>query len=240
MALLMALFSIPLAAAIAWGLSMSNHYTQTASEQTRLDAVSLSICHSRKSFLENEVFSVNESIAAIQLQMDVLAMECLATELGCAAAIPALTALSTEASVLMFEQDAATSTYGLRISRRLQELVRENVLNRGGKFEIQKNISNGGAGLKRENLRADRQTFQTALGIPWPRQLFPTISFEKENRFSANFLPERKFMGLESQGVLAIRSRLTTSNGLAKVSASCGLKYSNFLSEPNLKVERLH
>jgi len=231
----MALFTIPILSAFALALNVSNHRMNAASEQSRLDAISLSLCHSRKAFLESEIFEMNDEIESLQLTMDALAIECLANLEICPALMPTLQTKAVQGMGLMLKEAASLASYPLRATQRFQELKLANQLNQ---TRLRRSIAGRSSGLSLELLRPDQIAYQTALAVKWPRRLVPHPGFQNANTYGLDFLPSRSMMGLDSQSILKVSSRQTQESGLAKLSSECFLRAHEGLLTTEIEVVR--
>src|SRR4051812_33585890 len=76
MQILIPLMSVPVAILITWFLNFYGHWAHTSSEQVRIDASILSLCHHRRNFLRGSIATMNRRIQMLQIQMDRAAIAC--------------------------------------------------------------------------------------------------------------------------------------------------------------------
>lgn len=171
--------------------TVTNAMVQEASAQVRLDALTLSLCHSRKADLEAHLDPPNKNIQRIATQMDGLALQCLSLPHDCPSILPTLHILSTKGQMLMTLQDVSLNSFHLRQARRKQSLRLENdLLERAGMLMSKEEILSGHSGLDREVLPPDRITYEQALGVTWPKRLLPNNRFTEVNEYSFSWRPK--------------------------------------------------
>jgi len=182
-----------------WIAQSANH----ALEQVQLDAVSLSLCHQNKEFLETAVRKTNQKIRAIQNSLSVTGASCLAEfAIASASFTPVLAAadlqvcVSTrmrplEVSAFLIEQSQmlASQEFSAYRRREFKILLRKNHLNekyvRGAWFLPPE------AGLRRAPLSLEHQSIAYELSllghsVHWPKFLVSKpLSFTRS--FSARF-----------------------------------------------------
>lgn len=179
-------------------LTLSAHWAHRASEQVRLDAYSLSLCHHRKNYIETKILSRNEEIRSTQLAMDALAASCvLAPSAQCVTAKAELKLLSKKGQALEMMQDLQIQNYS-RIERNLmQDLELKNSLDRSkGRLERVRSPAPLFLGFKREQVSTERLLFENLFSVTWPRSLEIHPRFEFNNQFEFTFHPHRTLIGV--------------------------------------------
>lgn len=186
-------FMLPLVWGVMWMMSVSNHGVHEALEQTQVDAVALSLCHSRKNDLIPRIQEVNHEIELVQESMDAIMRACeAAPPVGCAYAYLALMAPAATGAILEAKQFTDALTFSQEEEARFWSLAEKNELS--GKLTREPRIISPGAGLYREILNPHRQAWQMFTGIQWPKKWLPSANFESRNSYSLRYLPQRVFL----------------------------------------------
>lgn len=192
MILLLPLFTLVLAASSALLINGYGMWAHTSSEQVRLDAAVLSLCHHRRSFLAHEIESLNDEIRLVQTAMDTAVLSCMGTLVLCPEAVEMLRGLSASGEALEAYQETRRWAYISERSLLEKELVKRNELDETrGRVSLKTPISWGVDGLQREPLQERRRLWQLAVGIKWPLILIPSASFSKAHEVIGSFEPDR-------------------------------------------------
>lgn len=199
---------IPLVALIALSLNVSSHWSHRSSEQLRVDAAVISLCHHRKNYLQDRVLKLNQVIGGLQMGIDSLAAICLAAlaalnPAACEQVKAQARILSLQGRSLEKLQNFARTAYPA--ARHLHEVKvqkENNLLNTGifqwsGDSRLQ-GILGLEDGLKREEISAYRRGIEEGIfrGITYPRKLEVTETFEELHQLSASFFPQRALTGI--------------------------------------------
>lgn len=223
--MLLPAFSIPLAIFICFLMNEFYFMANRSSEQTRLDALNLSLCHQRRDFLETQIDQTNLSLKIIRAAMEVSASGCVYLP-ACPAIVHFIRAQSKLAQGIEYYQNARRLAYPAEVSSKKSDLKKENQLK--GKlhlFWIGIGLSDG---LKREELSSVRRGLEKTFQTKWPRLLEPHSKFERFNTFSTKYLPEVLLVGVNLpqakwQGFKTF-SHQSQWKGKATSSSSCSLQ----------------
>jgi len=198
MAFLIPLFALPVSLLVGLLLNQFGGWAHRSSEQVRLDAVVLSLCHHRQHFIISKIESLNAKIQMTLKKMDAFAPPCDSAPPHLKAATCAifygLSVFGKSLEILQTER-----LLGYHFSRRelLHRLVSENQLDStNGKFSWgQRSL---GEGFKREKVDLSRSRYKSIPLTAWPRKLIPSQNFNSANRFFGEFLPIRLLVGVSS------------------------------------------
>ena len=247
MATILPFLAIPLAVFISFALTMGGHFAHKLSEQVRLDALTLSLCHHRKNFIEDSIVKKNHLIVGLQNSMDAIALPCFM-----AIASPAVIAApeicnGVEAELRSLEkigkgmekaQDLEEVRYSQIQIQLKDKLTMENELDKEfGSLDFPVSSANG---FSRELISTRRQSMEALFGVVWPKQLQPNSSFEFVHTFKSSFHPNRLIVGVKKgstkwQGLQTIQYKNLSTK--AATSAS-GCKITSN-SDDEFEVKRL-
>ncbi len=243
----LALLTVPLAILMIWAMEVSNHNALSASEQVRLDAVTLSLCHSRKAFLQSSIQKLNRSIQLIQWEMEAAAAAC-AIPAACPTAVRILRASAISAKVLMSSQDTESKIFAGLQTQRAAQLLQKNKLAIGmsdtGLLSIHPMILPGKSGLKRETLSPRLKNYESLFEIKWPQKLVPENDFEDRNTYTSSLRPFRRLAQLKNSqnprphGILRVVRTSQPIHQNYGVQSACSIR-SDLGALRSLKVRRL-
>jgi hypothetical protein len=188
------LFLTPLTGVIAYTMTLSAHWMHSASEQIRLDATVLSLCHSQKAFYQLQIQPLNSQIRLIQLQMVAEVAACTANPAYCPAALTKLERLQRLGAQTMQAQDHLRWLQVGKQSRRLLTLKTLNQL--GNQFGSLNEFISTTDGLKREVFNPQSETGSWNHISP-PQTLIPSEHFRDRNIYRLSFRPRRQILGQE-------------------------------------------
>ncbi len=196
---------LPLAIGISLTLMLVGHWEHKTSEQTRLDALTLSLCHHRKNYLGSEILALNSEVKAIQLAMDLKSATCFAAVVAtggtgalavCDTIRADLQIMSNSGRGLETNQDVQRSRYSEEKNKLIADLQKKNnLITNYGELKTLQSGPLIDDGLMRENLTGMRLTLQNILGIQWPRKLVLNEGFSLMNLYSYEFYPHRYLIG---------------------------------------------
>ncbi|MDB5037783.1 MAG: hypothetical protein JWQ35_1311 [Bacteriovoracaceae bacterium] len=200
MALVLPLFVIPLVLFMSLVITMTGHFAHHLSEQVRVDAVTLSLCHHRKNFIEESIVEKNQLIEKLQITMDIAAIPCLADLIIpeaaaiCEAAKAELKILSRGGSGLEKAQDIALIKYMGDQQKLKNDLISKNDLTESfGDLRLSPFLFGG---FSREETSYYRKTLQFFTGSIWPHVLKTNASFSLLHTYKATFFPNRIIIGV--------------------------------------------
>ena len=163
----------------------------SASEQVRLDATALSICHAQSNFYKTQLSPLNAQIRLVQVAMAAEVAACVATLAYCPTAATRLKQHEARGKQIMTLQDRLRSAQRLSQWKRLRALIQMNQLDpKHGEF---KGLIARDDGLLREGsnspLKLNGQFF-----LP-PMALKPGVEFESLNTYNFSFRALRNILG---------------------------------------------
>jgi hypothetical protein len=175
-------------------MTLSAHWMHSASEQIRLDATVLSLCHSQKAFYQLQIQPLNSQIRLIQLQMVAEVAACTANPAYCPAALTKLERLQRLGAQTMRAQDHLRWLQVGKQRRRLMTLKTLNQL--GNQFGSLNEFISTTDGLKREVFNPQSETGSWNHISP-PQTLIPGEQFRNRNTYQLSFKPRRQLLGRE-------------------------------------------
>jgi hypothetical protein len=239
MHLLLPFMVLPLCALAAWVLMTAGHQAYRVSEQVRLDALALSLCHTRKNFIDTHVVRQNRKLAQIEATMDALAIPCVASaiagplaELACDGARKELQHLSHAANSLQLKQDSARATYSAREAKALARITERNALDqKHGRLKFVTKTWALEDGFAREELNSLHSSLQNYFGISWPRRLVPDASFASLHQWDFEFFPNRWTVGASLRSdasPLVTELRHQVESKMSRSTSSCQVVATHF------------
>lgn len=181
-----------------------SHWTHREQEQTKLDAVALSLCHQHKNFLLDDFQSWNQSITVLQSLMSKVGSLCWVpgTQAECLNLLANLGYLGQS-----FEISQATRiwTYQSKRKIRAHRLRAANTLERKffklkeqsllQNFLDASSLSEPG-GFQRAKLQGWNKTMQKIYQnkARWPRILEPNANFKETHRYQLEYRPDRELI----------------------------------------------
>ncbi len=230
--MLFTIMLIPLSFALAITLNLFSHWAFRSSEQVRLDAFVLSLCHSRAHFIRSQLLPANREIENLQVAMDLAAETCLAA--------PPQAKISICASSRQLIKSASLQGKGLEFSQNIRRhyfpsserllgvrLRKQNDLGaKRGRLEWIPKISLMNDGFSREKTSARRKHFEGVFpGSVWPQKLEINSTYEDLHTYRAEFWPKRILLGVPSDRGkapgLGAREFQTTGKSPAKSRSRC-------------------
>jgi hypothetical protein len=175
-------------------MTLSAHWMHSASEQIRLDATALSLCHSQKAFYQLQIQPLNQQIRLIQIQMGAEIAACTANPAYCSVALTKLERLGRTGARVMQGQDHLRWIQVGKQSRRLMILKNLNQL--GNEFGSLNVFISKTDGLKRELFKLQSETASWNHLRP-PQILIPDEQFRSRNTYQLSFKPRRQLLGRE-------------------------------------------
>lgn len=223
---------LPLGFWAAYIFNWTSHLAYRQSEQIRVDAVTLSLCHQRKNFLKSKVLRFNSQIKIFQVTMDAAATACLssgyAAPIVCPNSLNIIRATGASAKALQTLQDTRRLLYPMEAKKSFEELKSKNELEGRFDFNLLPTIYAPMIdGLKREILTPIQLGYQTLFGTTWPQPLEKSGDFSSSNKTEIRFYPERT---MAREGIKKTEKR-TVRRGLAMSVSGCAVNQS-------LEVER--
>lgn len=193
MILFFLLFLAPLSGVIAFTMTLSAHWMHSASDQIRLDATSLSLCHSQKAFYQLQIKPLNSQIRLVQVQMIGEVALCIADPAYCPSALLKLERLQGRGQRIMQAQDHLRRLQMAKQLRRFMALKNVNQL--GERFGILETTLQTSDGLKRELVRPTVQQSSSLGTFTPPLALVPSEQFNERNTYRLAFKPFRSVLG---------------------------------------------
>lgn len=241
MSLLLPILSVCLASLLSLLLIQNVDWSHRASEQNRIDALTLSVCHHRAHFLRSSIGNPNAEIRNIQREMDQAANTCDTTELTpagpeiCAASLVILKALTSEGWILEIIQNRARELYVSESAELFRRLKLKNALSsESGDLVGQTpawmrvRISDG---LTREVHGPQRQRWQIKYQTAWPQRLEAAMNFSEVHQVDFEFRPLRKLEAVSSEDSKALQDvveKPATRLGLSTSFSGCEIDEQNF------------
>jgi hypothetical protein len=231
-----ALWFVPLSYLSLAAFNLGTHWVQQASEQTRLDAVTLSLCHQRIDFIESELTPLNDQIEFIQGTMDALAATCLvpAPPVLCSSAVTSLRLSSKVAAGLTLSLEALRHTYPVRARNERLSLISDNQL-AADSVQVERYVSILDDGFQKRPLNSFQKTAQAAFGVTWPQPLEPHSQFIQKNHYELHYTPERKILDAES----GWKVRAKKSRPQSPTTSQSGCAVEDFDEGTRFEVKRL-
>ncbi len=213
----------PLSFWMAYTMNWTAHLAHRQSEQLRTDAVSLSLCHQRKRFLDR-ISTLNTAIGKIETLMTAEAETCLNSgplAFGvCEGIIALLKAQSLSAQALERLQDYRRSSYPTEQLRVAVSLKDKNELKGNLKINSAPSaLSPLDDGLARETLLPKQRLYEQLCSCQWPRRLQPTSFFESKNRINIQFLPFRELIQ-DTHSTF----KFSAASGPSKTNSNCSIE----------------
>lgn len=235
MAFLIPILITPIILALCWIFNSIGNFTHTTSEQVRLDAYTLSICHQRAAFIKDEIETTNLRIETLQIDMDTQAELCDETRnepyagaAVCSVAITLMLAKSAEGKALEAKQEVARIKYALK-SRQMRSKWREknHLTKTKGELhtdELRWEVAPSFDGFRREIFSGQRLRWQFRYP-PWPRKLEQGEDFDEYHRVNTNFRPRRGVIGvsaeMKSTNDFSFHKNLVRDGGASQTFAGC-------------------
>ena len=220
-------------------LLIYGHRLHSASEQIRLDAYALSLCHQRAHLLQEALGETNSQIASIQNLMDEIAAAAMASSVfgpeAWVAAQQELQVLSASAAPLLLSQEEEKSEYKMKLTNREGDLAKKNdLLQNKGELSPQ-NISSD-LGDLRETHGPLRLTYEKAFSILWPKRLTKGASFAATNSLAFHFSGKRIVPSMKSEKSPQALFKMQDKKFAAGVGSGCHLESDLFFQ--NVEVIR--
>jgi len=234
---------LPLTVAFALVFNEWGNWAHRSSEQVRLDALSLSLCHQRLHFIENQIEAENRWINRIQEGLDFAAPICLGlkayppTYATCVASMKAASLIGLGKALA---QDAERIHYPFAMRKEAKELASKNSLHsQKGILQVKSLLDIPMVdGFEREKISEKRKFWERSLGFKYPMKLEASSHFEKINGYYTHFRPLRRFVG-EKRSLETIKGKfsLRTSERQVKLKGS-GTTFSACRITKEQKVKR--
>lgn len=240
MDLLFPILIIPFALFLSLIFNTFGDLSHRASEQVRLDAYTLSICHKRAKFIEKEIQAANRLISIIQVEMDVVAASCEASlaipilgEGICAGAIADLKVAARAGRAIELKQFAAQVAFAGEFRLWREDLAHRNHLQKSldAVSEHYGHLRTSriawelpwGDGFERERISAIRRAWELQFGARWPKQLVPSESFELKHQILTDFRPKRRLLDARenNSGVLKSSQHQVQDGGESQTHSGC-------------------
>lgn len=241
-------FVLAIGSACAWLINLTGHFAHKSSEQVRLDALTLSLCHHRKNFIEAKILDPNQSLQTTRILMNELAAPCLIAEQSSVGVLSAvcewvrknLGILSKRAKSIEARQDLNRSRYPLSKSELSKRLRSDNNLGENaGQIEVRSGLFGIIAdGFSREDLAPEERVYENYFQIRWPRRLKTNLSFERLHQVRAKFFPKRRMTGGSLRERKHSLSTYDTQPAKTRASTSTSACEVQEISEQNFRVIR--
>lgn len=197
-------------------------FSHRASEQTRLDALTLSVCSARADFLASQIMPLNDRLHHIQRSMDLLAVSCerlmqanpFAGPAVCAAIAVQVRTLATVAGGLMNTREALRASFPIQIQQKFKDLKSKNSLPRA---DLRHSIGPMSDGYRTKPLTFSQHRWQILFIVRWPTVLETVPHFEQVNSFASHHRPER-FL---AKSTLELNRRATKAGGELETKSQC-------------------
>lgn len=221
------------------------HLLQTSSEQVRLDALTLSLCHQRAHTLQSIATDANRPIEEIQRLMDVTARATLLVAWHPAAfeaGKKILQTLAYSADPLVLVGNLKASQFMGRSLQRQSDLKTKNQLSETHGNLRKHSLSTATLALIRETHSAERSRYETVFRVRWPKKFVKGPHFEQANREAFTFhafrqIPSKEMISNDdSQFRLAKLTTFRKVTFAKGVESGCSIASDQYLT--NIKVRR--
>lgn len=235
---------IPLALLSALILNVFGNWAHTTSEQVRLDALALSLCHSRRLFILENFEKINGPIKALQNAMDAAAYRCVLAPpqikpAVCRQSQLLLKQLSEKGKSFENMQEIKRRMYPSEERSLKSRLAQNNQLtSTEGNLQTSSLITSFQDGFSRETTKLFRKGWEALLSVKWPQTLVRDETFERLHSYHAGFQPRRALTGVNSSNRtrwygLTLHMNNVQKSGQAATQSGCRV-----LANPDYRVQR--